>query len=99
MIMNESDNNREVRKIRGRNKELLIIAVLLLLCIASAAFILSHYGKSGDKKAEKPAAETPAAEEAADETATEGQREKMSLLLLLMTGLLKPAPSLLKLTS
>ena len=71
MIMNESDNNREVRKIRGRNKELLIIAVLLLLCIASAAFILSHYGKSGDKKAEKPAAETPAAEEAADATGTE----------------------------
>ena len=66
--MNETDNNRDIR-ISGRNRKLIIIIVLLLLCIASAVFILSHYGKSDNKKADKPANEAPAAEQAADEGA------------------------------
>ncbi len=68
--MNEMDNNRDIR-ISGRNRKLIIIIVLLLLCIASAVFILSHYGRSGDKKAEKPAEETPATEQASDEATEE----------------------------
>ena len=69
--MNDSDNNRDMRIRNGRNRELIIIAVLLLLCIASVVFILSHYGKSDNKKAEKPAADAPAAEQTADEKTAE----------------------------
>ncbi len=68
--MNESENNRD-RRISGKNKKLITIIVLLLLCLASVVFILSHYGRSGDKKAEKPAEETPATEQAADEATEE----------------------------
>lgn len=68
--MNESENKRDIRR-RGRNRKLITIIVLLLLCIASVAFILSHYGKSDDKKAETPANEAPAAEQAADEATDE----------------------------
>lgn len=75
--MNESDNNRD-RRINDRNRKLITIIVLLLLCIASVVFILSHYGKSDDKKAEKPANEAPAAEQAADETADEPAEAKQA---------------------
>ena len=67
--MNESENNRDIR-INGRNRKLITIIVLLLLCIASVVFILSHYGRSDNKKAEKPV-ENPSAEQAADEGTAE----------------------------
>ena len=68
--MNESENKRDIRR-RGRNRKLITIIVLLLLCIMSAVYILAHFGESGNDSAEEQAAENPAAEETADEEVPE----------------------------
>lgn len=74
--MNEQNNNRASRRKRAQRRKLITIIVLLLLCILSVVYILAHFGKAADKRAEEAAKETPAAEETADEavpeTVTEG---------------------------
>ena len=67
--MDEQINNRARRRRKAKRRKLLTIIVLLLLCVASAIYILTHFGKSDDRSSEEPAPETPAAEEAADEAA------------------------------
>ena len=74
--MNEHEYNRVRRKKIARRRKLITIIVLLLLCVVSALYILAHFGKSDDKRAEEPAEETPAAEETADEEVSESAADE-----------------------
>ena len=69
--MNEHEYNRVRRKKIARRRKLITIIVLLLLCLVSAVYILTHFGKADDKRAEEPVEETPAAEETVDEEVPE----------------------------
>ena len=74
--MNEQNNNRAGRRRKAKRRKLITIIVLLLLCIASAVYILVHFGNdSGNESAGEPAAETPAAGETADEEVPETVEE------------------------
>lgn len=74
--MNEQINNRASRRKRAKRRKLITIIVLLLLCVVSAVYILAHFGKSDDKRAEEPVEETPAAEETADEEIPESAADE-----------------------
>jgi len=67
--MNEQTSNRTNSRRKAKQRKLITIIVLLLLCVAASLYILTHFGRAQENVAEEPQTETPAAEEPAEEEA------------------------------